>query len=471
MTQDQLRLMAVHAHPDDESSKGAATMARYVDEGVDVLVVTCHRRRARLDPQPGDGPARDRRADGRGPQGRDGQGPGDPRRPAGVARLRRLRAARGRPAAAAARGQLRRWCRSRRAPPRWWPRSAASARTSCITYDENGGYPHPDHIMTHKISVEAFEAAGDPDRYPEAGEPWQPLKLYYHMSFGMARIEQMHEALLAAGLESPYEEWLKEWDGVDTVGDRVTTRVRCADWFPRRDAALIAHATQIDPTSRWFAVPLALRQEITPDRGLRAGPVAGGHRRCPRTTCSPASGRRSAHEPLPARRRPPHRRRREASPIALVLVLVLLVALIFLIRSMNKHLRKVPTSFDRRRTRPARRRSLPRGPLVVGRRGGCAWSPSGASWPRSGARSRPGTAGSPAAAGAAAPAPARDQRGQPLPGRLPVAQLRAALGGDHDQRVAGQPGAQPPAQPVQHVLRAAPTRPGPRPARPGSRWC
>ena len=37
----QLRLMAVHAHPDDESSKGAATMARYVREGVHVLVVTC----------------------------------------------------------------------------------------------------------------------------------------------------------------------------------------------------------------------------------------------------------------------------------------------------------------------------------------------------------------------------------------------------------------------------------------------
>ena len=38
---EQLRLMAVHAHPDDESSKGAATMARYVAEGVEVLVATC----------------------------------------------------------------------------------------------------------------------------------------------------------------------------------------------------------------------------------------------------------------------------------------------------------------------------------------------------------------------------------------------------------------------------------------------
>ncbi len=40
-TSEGLRLMAVHAHPDDESSKGAATMARYVDEGAEVLVVTC----------------------------------------------------------------------------------------------------------------------------------------------------------------------------------------------------------------------------------------------------------------------------------------------------------------------------------------------------------------------------------------------------------------------------------------------
>src|SRR6202034_4712537 len=36
----ELRLMAVHAHPDDESSKGAATMARYVRDGVDVMVCT-----------------------------------------------------------------------------------------------------------------------------------------------------------------------------------------------------------------------------------------------------------------------------------------------------------------------------------------------------------------------------------------------------------------------------------------------
>jgi mycothiol S-conjugate amidase len=261
VTEEQLRLMAVHAHPDDESSKGAATMARYVDEGVDVLVVTATggERGSILNP------AMDRlevlehmpeirkaeMAKAREILGvrqewlgfvDSGLPEGDPLPPLpeGSFGLVDVDEAAGRLVAAI-----------RRQRPH-----------VVITYDENGGYPHPDHIMTHKISVAAFDAAGDPDRYPDAGEPWQPLKLYYHMSFGRARIAQMHEALLAAGLESPYEEWLEEWDGEDTVTPRITTRVECAEWFPRRDEALLAHATQIDPTSRWFAVPLQLRQQI-----------------------------------------------------------------------------------------------------------------------------------------------------------------------------------------------------------------
>jgi mycothiol S-conjugate amidase len=261
VTQEQLRLMAVHAHPDDESSKGAATMARYVDEGVDVLVVTATggERGSILNPAM-DRPevlehmpeirkaemARAREILGVRQEWLgyvdSGLPEGDPLPPLpeGSFGLVDVDEAAGRLVAAI-----------RRQRPH-----------VVITYDENGGYPHPDHVMTHTISVAAFDAAGDPDRYPDAGEPWQPLKLYYHMSFGRARIAQMHEALLAAGLESPYEEWLKEWDGADTVTPRITTRVECAEWFPRRDEALLAHATQIDPTSRWFAVPLQLRQQI-----------------------------------------------------------------------------------------------------------------------------------------------------------------------------------------------------------------
>ena len=49
------------------------------------------------------------------------------------------------------------------------------------TYDEKGGYPHPDHIRCHVISVAAYRASGDPNAYPDAGEPWEVSKLYYNV--------------------------------------------------------------------------------------------------------------------------------------------------------------------------------------------------------------------------------------------------------------------------------------------------
>ena len=73
--------------------------------------------------------------------------------------------------------------------PSRWSRAVREFRPHVmLTYDENGGYPHPDHIKCHQVSVEAFEAAADPDRYPGCGEPWQPLKLYYYLTFHRARI-------------------------------------------------------------------------------------------------------------------------------------------------------------------------------------------------------------------------------------------------------------------------------------------
>jgi mycothiol S-conjugate amidase len=46
--------------------------------------------------------------------------------------------------------------------------------------------------------------------------------------------------------------------------ERVTTRVNCGDYFEVRDAALKAHATQIDPTSRWFAIPMDIQRKTWP---------------------------------------------------------------------------------------------------------------------------------------------------------------------------------------------------------------
>jgi mycothiol S-conjugate amidase len=260
---DQLRLMAVHAHPDDESSKGAATMARYAREGVDVLVVTLTggERGSILNPAMDRPDVADRLIEIRREEMAraaeilgvrqtwlgfvdSGLPEGDPPPPlpAGCFALQPLEVA---------------------AEP--LVRAVREFRPHVMTtYDEKGGYPHPDHIMCHLVSVEAFDSAGDPELYPDSGEPWQPLKLYYNMTFHKERLVAMHTAMLAAELESPFTEWLAEWVDKPADKDRVTTRVMCGDFFPLRDAALVAHATQVDPAGRWFSVPLGLQQSVWP---------------------------------------------------------------------------------------------------------------------------------------------------------------------------------------------------------------
>ncbi|MEQ4301223.1 mycothiol conjugate amidase Mca [Plantactinospora sp. B6F1] len=260
---EQLRLMAVHAHPDDESSKGAATMAKYVAEGVQVLVVTCTggERGSVLNPKL-DRPdvwaniAEIRRAEmdaARAILGVEqawlgfvdsGLPEGDPLPPLpeGCFALQDVEVA------AAPLVKLMREFRPH----------------VVTTYDEEGGYPHPDHIMCHRVSVAAFDAAGDPERFPELGEPWQPLKLYYDIGFSKAKIMALHEAMLAHGAESPYAQWLERWEDRPDKGPRITTRVECADYFPVRDDALRAHATQVDPDGFWFHVPMELQQQAWP---------------------------------------------------------------------------------------------------------------------------------------------------------------------------------------------------------------
>ncbi|GAA2395359.1 mycothiol conjugate amidase Mca [Streptomyces glaucosporus] len=261
---EQLRLMAVHAHPDDESSKGAATMAKYVSEGVDVLVVTCTggERGSILNPKlQGDAYIEEHIHEVRAKEMAEareilgvkqewlgfvdsGLPEGDPLPPLpeGCFALQDVEEAAGR-----------------------LVKLIRSFRPQVITtYDENGGYPHPDHIMTHKITMVAFDAAGDPERYPEAGEPWQPLKLYYNQGFNRPRTLALHEAMLERGLESPYGEWLKHWEEFQRPERTLTTFVPCADFFEIRDKALIAHATQIDPDGGWFKVPLEVQKEVWP---------------------------------------------------------------------------------------------------------------------------------------------------------------------------------------------------------------
>src|SRR4051812_21668133 len=135
-----------------------------------------------------------------------------------------------------------------------------------LCYDETGGYPHPDHIRDHEVTMAAVDAAADPERFPGAGEPWQVLKVYYFASFGRRRIRRMHDALVERGLESPFGEWMKSWETSPDARPEleVTTQIHVAEWLAQARDALIAHATQIDPNSFWFALPDEAMAEIYP---------------------------------------------------------------------------------------------------------------------------------------------------------------------------------------------------------------
>jgi mycothiol S-conjugate amidase len=131
-----------------------------------------------------------------------------------------------------------------------------------VTYnDDQRGYPHPDHLRVHDVSVAAFDAAGDPDAYPEAGEPWQPAKLYYTV-WSRNRIVAMHEKFVELGLESPFnEDWFKR----PSQDERITTRIDVSEQADVRSEALLAHATQIDPDSKfWFGLPPEVSRTIYP---------------------------------------------------------------------------------------------------------------------------------------------------------------------------------------------------------------
>jgi mycothiol S-conjugate amidase len=133
------------------------------------------------------------------------------------------------------------------------------------TYDENGGYPHPDHVACHQVSVGAYEAAGDYARFPDAGEPWAVSKLYYVHGFVRQRMQLLHDEAVKHGHEPPFQKWLELWKPEhDPFESRVTTRVQCSEYFSQRDDALRAHATQIDPKADFFAAPIAWQQRLWP---------------------------------------------------------------------------------------------------------------------------------------------------------------------------------------------------------------
>jgi mycothiol S-conjugate amidase len=257
---DGLCLMTVHAHPDDESSKGAGSVAKYAAQGVHTVLVCC------TGGEEGDilNPAMDR------PEVRDNLA---------AVRMQELQAATeiigyhdvemlgyrdsGMPDSEANKDPH---CFARAPLDEATGRLVALIRRYrpqvLVTYgDDQEGYPHPDHLRVHEVSMAAVAAAGDPAAYPDAGEPWPVLKVYYS-AWSRARIEATHKKFLELGMESPFDEgWFKR----PSQDDRITTRVDIAEWAEVRPRALKAHATQVDPTSKfWFGLPPEVARSVHP---------------------------------------------------------------------------------------------------------------------------------------------------------------------------------------------------------------
>jgi mycothiol S-conjugate amidase len=257
---EPLCILQVHAHPDDESSKGAGTVARYHDEGVRTVLVCC------TGGEEGDilNPALDL---------------DEVRERLHEVRLEELAVATkiigydevvmlgyrdsGMPDSEA---NARPDAFANAPMPEAVGRLVEVIRRErpqvIVTYgDDQQGYPHPDHLMVHDITIPAWDAAGDPDAYPELGEPWTPSKLYYSV-WSRTRMVATHEAFGRLGLESPFtDDWFKR----PSQDDRITTQVSLKGYEDVRFEALLAHGTQVDPNSPfWFGLPREVSRGIHP---------------------------------------------------------------------------------------------------------------------------------------------------------------------------------------------------------------
>ncbi len=260
------RLLFVHAPPDAEASEGAATAARYVDEGAEVVLVTCTGGEA--------GEVLNPSAEAVTPE------------QMGSIRAAELAAAVDAIGFTRTYGLGHRdsgWHEDLDAVPAgtFWhvPIEQAAAELAgilrhertqvVVTYPEDGGYPHPDHIRTHDVTVRALELAADPDAdlgdVLGAGDPpWTVSKLYASEIFPLERLRALHDGLVARGIDDERTERLRE--RLEKAEDKPApdALVEVGAWLERRDAALRAHVTQVDPEGPWFHVPRELERGVYP---------------------------------------------------------------------------------------------------------------------------------------------------------------------------------------------------------------
>lgn len=262
----ELCLLTVHAHPDDEASKGAATVAKYSDEGIKSVLVCCTGGEEGKILNENDSDQNDSANNSNGE------------------RVREIRAKELQKSADIIGYDVLEFLGYRDSG---MPDSEANNHPDAfvanpleeaierlvkiirrekpyaiVTYsDDQQGYQHPDHIRVHDISKPAFHLAGDKNAFPDAGEPFAPSKLYYTV-WSRERVVALHEKFLELNLKSPYEGW-----GLDrhSQDNRVTTRIEVGKWYDRRCDSLLAHASQVDSESPfWFGLPRDVASKAYP---------------------------------------------------------------------------------------------------------------------------------------------------------------------------------------------------------------
>jgi LmbE family N-acetylglucosaminyl deacetylase len=245
-----LTLMAVHAHPDDESSSTGGVLAMYADEGIRTVVVTC------TNGELGDAPG--------------GIKPGEPGHDeTAVAAIRELELER----ACAILGVdvverlgyqdsgMVEWDYKER-PGAFWnvPIEESSARLATlmerhqpqvvVTYDEFGGYNHPDHVQANRITLAAIERTGIPAKVYFTARRWNDFV-------------QLRTRMAELGVDMGPRPQIdpERLRRMEANSERITTTVDTTSVAARKREALRAHASQLAET--WFAkMPESLFDEV-----------------------------------------------------------------------------------------------------------------------------------------------------------------------------------------------------------------
>ena len=260
------RLLLVHAHPDDETITTGVTMARYVADGASVTLLTCT-------------------------LGEEGevlvpelaQLAADQADQLGGYRIWELRAAMAELGVTDIRflGGAGRWRDSGMMgtpandnPRAFWNADLDEAVAAAVavvrevrpqvvvTYDENGGYGHPDHIQAHRVAMGAVAAAADEGYRPELGPAWSVAKVYWS-AVPRSVMQAGLDALAESGASTVFEGVVDADELPFVVPDElVAAEIDGRAWHDRKSAAMRAHATQITVDGPFFALSNNLGQEV-----------------------------------------------------------------------------------------------------------------------------------------------------------------------------------------------------------------